>query len=84
MIARQELHELIDRLPESELPAVRGYLRYLANVAGDPVLRTLVNAPIDDELETEEERIAVQEAKDDLAAGRVLSHEEVRRRLLAK
>ncbi len=79
MIAREELHELIDRLPESELPAVRSYLRYLAEVATDPVLRTLLNAPLDDEPETEEERIAVQEAKEDLAAGRVVSSEDVRR-----
>ncbi len=82
MIAREELHELIDKLPESELPAVRSYLRYLADVATDPVLRTLLNAPLDDEPETEEERQAVQEAKEDVASGRVVSQEEARRRLL--
>jgi len=82
MIAREELYDLIDRIPESELPAVRSYLRYLAEVATDPVLRTLLNVPLDDEPEAEEERKAVKEAKEDLAAGRVVSHEEARRRLL--
>lgn len=84
MLAREELHDLIDELPDKELAAVRSYLRYLAAVARDPVLRALVNAPIDDESETEEERRAVEEAKQDLRAGRVISHEEVRRRLLSK
>lgn len=79
MIAREELYDLIDRIPESELPAVRSYLRYLAEVATDPVLRNLLNAPLDDEPETEEERQAVQEAKEDLAAGRVVSTDEIKR-----
>lgn len=83
MIARKELHELIDSLPESELPSVRRQLlRHLAEVTNDPVLRTLLNAPLDDEPETEEERQAVAEAKEDLAAGRVVSQAEARRRLL--
>ena len=81
MIAREDLHHLVDRLPEGELPAVRSYLRYVAEVAIDPVLRTLLNAPLDDEPETEAERRAVAEAKEDLAAGRVLTTEEVKREL---
>ncbi len=81
MLAREELHELIDRLPETELPAVRSYLRYLAETAGDPVLRALVNAPIDDEPETEEERKAVEEAKKALTEGRVLSDKQTAREL---
>lgn len=81
MIAREELHDLINRLPESELPAVRSYLRYLAETTDDPVLRALVNAPVDDEPETEEEKKAVEEAKGALAEGRVLSDEEMAREL---
>jgi Spy/CpxP family protein refolding chaperone len=79
VIAREELHELIDQIPESELPAARSYLRYLAQTASDPVLRSLLNAPIDDEPETEEERKAVDEAKEALAEGRVMSDEEMAR-----
>ncbi len=81
MIAREELHELIDRLPESELPAVRSYLHYLAETNSDRVLRALVNAPVDDEPETEEERKSVEEGRKALAEGRVLSDEEMARDL---
>lgn len=84
MIEREELHVLIDQLPDKELRSVRGYLRYLAAMKRDPVLRALVNAPVDNEPETEEERLAVEEARKDLEAGRVVSHEEARRRLLGK
>ena len=81
MVAREELHELIDQLPERELPAVRSYLRYLAEMAQDPILRKLVNAPIDDEPETDEERKAVEEAKKALEDGRVLSDKQMAREL---
>lgn len=37
MIAREDLHELIDSLAEGELPDVRRYLRYLTLVARDKV-----------------------------------------------
>jgi hypothetical protein len=82
MIARDELHELIDRLPESELTAARGYLRYLAAIGSDPVLRALMNAPPDDEPVTDEDLESIEEGKRDLAAGRVVSQDEARRRLL--
>jgi len=41
--------------------------------------RVLRDAPIDDEVETDDERQLVKEARQDLAAGRVVSHEEIRR-----
>ncbi len=82
MVAREELHELIEDLPENTLPAARSYLRYLAERGSDPVLQAFVEAPIDDEGETTAEREAMDEARQDLAAGRVVSHEEVRRKLL--
>ena len=82
MIAREELHELIDRMPDSELPGVRRQLlERLAEATNDPVLRAFLSAPLDDEPETEEERQAVAEAKEDLAAGRVISDEDLRREL---
>jgi hypothetical protein len=46
-----------------------------------PVLRALLEAPLDDEPETEEERCAVQEAREELARGKVRTLEEVRREL---
>ena len=52
---RHELHTLVDRIPESDVPAARKVLRALA----DPVEFAILTAPLDDELETEEERAAV-------------------------
>ena len=43
----------------------------------DPVLAALLNAPEDDEPETEYERQAVAEGMADLAAGRVVSSAKI-------
>ena len=79
---REKLHKLIDELPESELTMTECLLKDLVNGTRDPLLWKLMSAPWDDEPETEEERAAVQEAREQIAAGQVLSHEEVCRRLL--
>jgi len=82
VVTKEILHRVIDTLPDSELEAAA---RLLAGLGiDDPVLRAVLAAPIDDEPETPEEAAAVQQARDDLAAGRVVSHEEARRRLLGE
>ena len=80
MPMRNTLHRLVDELPESELAAAECFLNYL-RVTADPVLRALLEAPLDDEPETEEERRAVHAAREDLARGEVRTLEEVRREL---
>lgn len=57
---KQQAHELIDRLPPTQLTAVVGLLEAIL----DPVSRAIAQAPLDDEPETEEERRAVAEAKE--------------------
>jgi hypothetical protein len=52
-----------------------------ALVDDDPVGVALALAPVDAEPETDEERAAVAEAREDLAAGRVLTTDELRRSL---
>lgn len=47
-----------------------------------PALLALEAAPIDDELETESERLAVEQAREEVRQGHVLTHEEVRRQWL--
>ena len=49
--------------------------------AEDPLLRSLREAPMDDEPETPEEAAAVAEAREAIKRGEVISHEELRRRL---
>ena len=80
MTTRETLHKLVDMLPESEWEAVYRVLEERM-AKHDPVLRAFLNAPEDDEPETEEERAAVEEAYEDLKAGRVSPWEEVKREL---
>lgn len=49
---RQHAHQLIDRMPETQLP---GLVQFLETIA-DPVRAALRNAPLDDEPVTEDER----------------------------
>jgi hypothetical protein len=45
------------------------------------VLHAILNAPEDDEPEIDEERLAVDEAREDIRAGRVVSLDQVKREL---
>src|SRR2546430_9531882 len=64
MTTKATLHQIIEELPESELVAAGRFLAYLRDMA-DPVRRALLTAPWDDEPETEDERQAAQEARDE-------------------
>ena len=79
-MTKEELHRLVDTLPESELNTAARVLEALA-VAADPVARSLANAPADDEPETRTEAEAAAEARRDVASGHVSSLEDVRREL---
>jgi len=72
-------HELIDRLPETQLPALVGLLETIV----DPVATALRNAQIDEEPETDEERRGVAEARSglDRNGGKGLPYEEAMRSL---
>ena len=63
MSAREELHLLLDRIPESELPTMQKLLRSLV----DPVELAILTAPEDDEPESDEEKAAVAAALADPA-----------------
>jgi hypothetical protein len=70
---RQQAHALLDRLPPEQLAAVRGLLETML----DPIDRKLALAPLDDELESEEERQAVAEAIQSLKRNGGIRMEEV-------
>ena len=57
---RQHAHELIDRMPETQLSALVGLLETIV----DPVAVALRDAPIDDEPLTEEEERSVKESRE--------------------
>jgi hypothetical protein len=70
---RQQVHFLLDALPEAKVPAVRGMLEAML----DPVSVALANAPIDDEPVSEEEAREIAEARASIARGEIVSNEEV-------
>lgn len=78
---RERIHHAVDDLPLEELYAVERYVSYLRDMARDPVLRALINAPFDDEPWTDKDEAALEEAWEDVRAGRVVPHEEVVRSL---
>jgi hypothetical protein len=82
MTTKDRLHELVDELPEGEIAAAAvRMLEQLRDHGSDRLARTLLGAPIDDEPETDEERRLIEEARQELAAGHVVSHADGRRRL---
>ena len=70
---RRELHTLVDHIPAADLPAARKILRTLA----DPVGPSVLDAPIDDEPETDQERADVEAARSEKRPG--TPHDEVLR-----
>jgi len=82
MTVKERLHELVDELPEgAPAAAAERMLAHLGRLQDDPVLRALIDAPLDDEPESEEEKAAVAEGLAALARGDVLSDEELRSEL---
>ncbi len=60
---KKDLHRIVDELPTSELVAAQRYLSYLQNM-GDPILRSIEDAPMDDEPISQQELADIrQEAK---------------------
>lgn len=79
---RDRLHQLIDALSDDELDEVA---RILADRRPASSLQTVfAAAPVDDEPVTPEDEAALAEAYADVAAGRLFSHDEARRRLLER
>jgi hypothetical protein len=77
---RQELREIVERLPSEELYGARRYLGYLI-ASEDPFVQSLLEAPWDDEPLTAEEEALVEEGWRAVKEGDVVSHEEMKRRL---
>lgn len=79
-IGRAELKRMIDVLPDSEIHAAKRYLQFLS-YHDDALAWSLDQAPYDDEPVTSKDWDAMEEANDEIAAGSVVSHEEVKREL---
>ena len=79
-ITRQELKDLIDCVPTDELIVVKRFIQYVVDMQ-DPVLRSLLEAPVDDEPTSESDVAMLQEAREDIAAGRLTPAKELYREL---
>ena len=75
-MSRDTLHDLVDRIPEEELPAAKRFLEYLVV---SPAYRAALSAPPDDELVTDADVMAIARARDEVRAGEVVSHDEILR-----
>jgi len=68
----------LDELSEDEVEPV---LDFIVSRHADPLLQAIANAPEDDEPWTEEDEAAVQESRDELAAGApLISLESIKRK----
>jgi hypothetical protein len=70
---KQQAHELIERLPPTQLSAVVGLLEAML----DPVSFAVANAPIDDEPVTAEEEKALAKAREWSRRNKSIPHEQV-------
>ncbi len=77
---RTRLYRLVDRLPEAEIHAAERFLEYLA-AHGDPLVRVAIAAQEEDEELSERGRRLLDEGREDFAAGRTHTLDEVKREL---
>jgi hypothetical protein len=75
MIARDDLHAMLDAIPEERLAAAREALAALA----DPVWLALMNAPDDDEPLTDDDLQAIADGRDDAENRRTITLDEYER-----
>ena len=74
MAARDQIHRLVDALPDDALDAARRMLAGLsAPSVADPVTSALAKAPMDDEAVTRGDAQAIAEGERDVEEGRALS-----------
>ena len=79
MTTREKAHQLLDKLPDSELEPV---VEFIASRGGDSFARWLDSRPVEDEEISADEIAAIDEAHAELAAGEpTVSHEEMKREL---
>ena len=80
MTIKDELHRLVDELPQRELHGAKRFLEYLRNM-GDPLLQALMEAPEDEEPTTPEEDEGAKEAWREYLRGEARPWEDVREEL---
>lgn len=81
MSIKEDLHRLVDELPEGMYPAARQRLEQLRDAGNDPYLVALMNVPIDDEPDTPEEAAYDEEGRRAFLRGETYKWEDVEKEL---
>ena len=81
MSPRQTLHQLLDELPESDLPTVTRVLEALRATVQDPLIRALDQAPYDDEPDDDDFDGGLTEARRDAEEGQGMTTAQLRHEL---
>jgi hypothetical protein len=76
-VTKEELHQLIEELEEYQYDEAARTLQRLRELAHDPVYQAFMNALLDDEPLTAEERRLIDEAKAEIARGEVYRLEDI-------
>jgi len=77
---RDELHRLVDALPDGETHAAKRYLEYLRD-RKLPGLDTLLSAPEEDEELTDAAKKRLRQRFEEVRSGETVAHQEVRREI---
>jgi len=79
---REHIRRLIEMLPEDDLDVIEEFVERLSSTSNDPFARAHLRAAmLEPEILSVEDEMAIAEAEADTAAGRIVSHEEVLRRI---
>ncbi len=66
MSIKEDVHRLVDELPESDVENVVHHLEMMQAAKRDPFMQMLMDAPLDDEPTTPEEDAGATEARQEL------------------
>ncbi|KKM11003.1 hypothetical protein SY88_10735 [Clostridiales bacterium PH28_bin88] len=81
-IIKEDLHRLVEALPDREMPVAKRFLEFLLSMKiDDPLLRALEKAPVDDEPLEPEELAAIREAEKAIAQGDTIPWEQAKKEL---
>jgi len=78
---KEDVHRLVDELPDDELPAAQRMLESLRTKEHDPLIQHLMQAPIDDEPDTPEERASDEEGWQEYLRGETRDWDEIQAEL---
>lgn len=81
MSIKEDVHRLVDELPDGELPAAQRLLKSLLVKERDPLVQHLMRSPIDDEPDTPEERASDEEGRQEYLRGETRDWDEMQAEL---